>query len=160
MPKRKWKRKGGKTNGGYGSENDCNDDVQSADEYFSKSDGVDSDGEPKEKKITVYIRYTKYSVVKEATKVFMEYHLTRKEKSDWDILWSDGPVGDNYMKSMQYHQRINHIPGIFNIARKNMLARHLMRMENVFKDEYRFYPVSYILPSDFKRMYEDARNSE
>jgi hypothetical protein len=31
-------------------------------------------------------------VVKEAGKIFLEYHLTRKEKSDWDIAWFDGAV--------------------------------------------------------------------
>jgi len=37
-------------------------------------------------------KYTHYVVVKEAGKLFLEFHLTRKEKSDWDINWSDGPI--------------------------------------------------------------------
>jgi hypothetical protein len=49
-----------------------------ADEYFSKSGGYDSDGEAKAPKIICYCKYTHYTVVKEAGKVFLEMHLTKK----------------------------------------------------------------------------------
>lgn len=96
-------KKGGKTNGLYGSEQDDNDDVESLDEYFSRSEGQDSDGNEKAKKITMYVKYTKYVVVKEAGKVFMEFHLSRRSKSDWDIGWSDGPVGMTFLRDMHAH---------------------------------------------------------
>ncbi len=76
----------------YGDEQDEDDDLATADEYFSKSDGYDSDGETKVKKISCFCKNTHYSVVKEAGKVFLEWHLTKKKKSDWDVAWYDGPV--------------------------------------------------------------------
>ena len=86
----------------YGEEDD-DDEVATADEYFSKSEAVDSDGEQKAPKIAMYCKYTRYVVIKEAGKVFLEYHLTRREKSDWDIAWFDGPINIKFLKEMQYH---------------------------------------------------------
>ena len=67
-------------------------------------------------------------VVKEAGKLFLEYHLTKKDKNDWDIWWTDMPISVQFLKNMKIYQRVNHFPGIYNLARKNMLGRHLMRM--------------------------------
>ena len=91
--RKKNNRKGGnkKTNGMYGSEQDEDDEINQ-DEYFSNSDGYDSDGEPKAKKITMYVKYTKYSSVKEAGKHFADFHLSKRLSSDWDVAWSDTPV--------------------------------------------------------------------
>lgn len=154
------KVKGVRRNNGYGSENDYGDEAASDDGYFSNSNGYDSDGEPKQKRITVYIRQTRYGIIKEAFKDFMEYHLSRKEESDWDILWSDGPLNDNYLKGMLFHQRMNHFPGMYHLSRKNMLGRHLTRMKNVFKEEYDFFPTSYCLPHDYKTFIEDNRGHQ
>lgn len=71
---------------------------------------------------------SRYIVVKETGKLWCEFHLTKREKSDWDIAWFDGPINEHFVKNMQPHQRVNHYPGIYNLARKNMLGRHLMRM--------------------------------
>ena len=51
---------------------------------------------------------------------------------------------------MQPYQRTNHLPGIYNLAKKNMLGRHLMRLQSVFPDDYNFFPPTYNLPEDFK----------
>tara|TARA_B110000285_G_C15095172_1_gene601523 strand:+ start:151 stop:387 length:237 start_codon:yes stop_codon:yes gene_type:complete len=75
--------------------------VNTADEYFSKSEGVDEYGDARGGKISVYCKFTKYVVVKEVGKVHQEWHLTRKEKSDWDIAWFDGPPNiEKFLKSM------------------------------------------------------------
>ena len=100
-PKKKQKKKKQVQRDEYGDEDD--DEVATADEYFSKSEAVDSDGEQKAPKISLYCKYTRYVVIKEAGKVFLEYHLTRKEKSDWDIAWFDGPINIKFLKEMQYH---------------------------------------------------------
>ena len=159
--KKKVKIKGGnkKSNGLYGSEQDDEEDnIREADEFFSASDGVDSDGETKKKKITMYIKYTKYSCVKDAAYNFAEFHLTKKEKYDWDICWSDGPLNIQFLKEMKMWQRHNHFPGIYNLARKNMLGRHLMRMQKLLPDEYNFFPTTYMLPHDYKDFFEDSSN--
>ena len=80
----------------------------------------------------------------------MEFHLTRKLKSDWDIGWHDGPVNIQFLKNMLPNQRVNHFPGIYNLARKNMLGRHLMRMQKLLPKDFDFFPTSYMLPHDYK----------
>jgi len=51
----------------------------------------------------MFCRHTKYVAVKEAGKAFLEWHLTRKEKSDWDVAWWDGPIEVNFLKYMLPH---------------------------------------------------------
>ena len=48
------------------------------------------------------------------------------------------------------NQRVNHLPGIYNLARKNMLGRHLMRMKKLLPKDFDFFPASYMLPHDYK----------
>lgn len=143
----------------YGDEEE-DEEVATADEYFSKSEVVDSEGEQKAPKITLYCKYTKYVVIKEAGKVFLEYHLTRKEKADWDIAWFDGPVNVKFLKEMRPHQRVNHFPGIYNLARKNMLGRHLMRMQKLLPSDYNFFPYTYMLPHDYKDFVADTEGQK
>jgi len=99
---------------------------------------------------------THYEVVKEAGKGFLEFHLTKRDKSDWDISWSDGPLGINQLKEMNFNQRTNHLPGIYNLAKKNMLGRHLMKIKKLLPDDYNFFPQTYMLPHDYREFYEDG----
>ena len=48
------------------------------------------------------------------------------------------------------HQRTNHFPGMYNLARKNCLGRHLMRMQKWFPEEYDFFPQTFMCPTDYK----------
>lgn len=50
---------------------------------------------------------------------------------------------------MHFHQKINHYPGIYVIARKNLLGLNLMGMRNHFPDEYNFFPLTWMLPSQY-----------
>jgi tubulin polyglutamylase TTLL6/13 len=108
----------------------------------------------------LYCKHTRYVVIKEAGKVFLEYHLTRKEKSDWDIAWFDGPINIKVLKEMQYHQRVNQVPGMYNLARKNMLGRHLMRMGKILPNEYDFFPYTYMMPHDYKDFIQDTADQK
>ena len=58
------------------------------------------------------------------------------------------------------HQRVNHFPGIYNLARKNMLGRHLMKMQQLLPDEYNFFPTTYMLPHDYNHLIEDQRDQK
>ncbi len=82
---------------------DVTEDENTDEEYFSPSDAEDSDGNKKLPKIIMYCKYTHYEVVKEAGKCFMEFHLTKKHLSDWDIAWFDGPIGLNFLRDMNSH---------------------------------------------------------
>ena len=58
------------------------------------------------------------------------------------------------LAKMQPFQKINHFPGMYSLARKNHLGRHLMRMKKSFPDEYKFFPSTWLLPAE----YNDFRN--
>ena len=129
---------------------------KSDEEYFTVSDGQDSDGRPKPRRIRMYCLHTHYEIVKEVGKTFCDFHLTKKFKSDWDIAWFDGPIGVKILKEMNFNQRINHFPGIYNLARKNFLGRHLKKMKALLPNDYNFFPKTYMLPLEYKDFREDS----
>lgn len=88
----------------------------------------------------MYCRHTHYEVVKEAGKTYLNYHLSKKERGDWDIAWFDGWVSIKFIKEMKFNQRTNHLPGIYNLARKNMLGKHLNKMAKMLPEDYDFFP--------------------
>ena len=50
------------------------------------------------------------------------------EAQDWDVLWTDDGVTVDRLYKMKPYQRINHFPGMYALARKDHLARHLNKM--------------------------------
>ena len=79
------------------------------------------------------------------------------ETGDWDLYWCDtGGITPEMLSKMQSYQRINHFPGMYQLARKNNLCRNLMRMLKVFKDDFNMFPKTWILPAevnDFKNQF-------
>ena len=58
------------------------------------------------------------------------------------------------------HQKINHFPGMYSLARKNHLGRNLNKMQKQFQDDYDFYPRTWLLPSeygDFKNQFQKGK---
>jgi tubulin polyglutamylase TTLL6/13 len=144
----------------YDEYDEVTDEGDNDDEYFSATDGCDSDGNKKPIRINMYCKYTHYEIIKEVGKNVCEFHLTKKSRSDWDIAWFDGPSPAyliNLIKNMSVHQRTNHYPGINNLARKNMLGRHLMKMKKLLSNDYNFFPQTYMLPHDYKDFREDSQ---
>ena len=88
----------------------------------------------------MYAAHTQYEVVKEVGKSVFNFHLTKNEQREFDIAWFDGAISLKLLQKMWPHQRTNHFPGMYNLARKNCLGRHLMRMHKWFPDEYSFFP--------------------
>lgn len=53
---------------------------------------------------------------------------------------------NNYLLA---HQKVNHYPGMYALARKNFLGKNLMKMKKVHPDDYNFFPQTWMLPSDY-----------
>jgi tubulin polyglutamylase TTLL6/13 len=71
---------------------------------------------------------------------------------DWDIVWTDlAPSLDKFPKIRSY-QKINHFPGMFQIARKNYLARNLKKMKKQFPLDYKFFPKTWLLPYEMAEL--------
>ena len=79
------------------------DESDGRDEFFSASEANDSEGRPKPQRINMYCKHTHYDVVRESGKMHMEFHLSKREKSDWDIAWFDGPISIKLLKEMNFN---------------------------------------------------------
>jgi Tubulin-tyrosine ligase family len=92
------------------------------------------------KRLIMNVAQTKYYVVRYVGKKVYKMKLSRSEEEDWDVCWQDGAVQCEQLQRMKPYQRINHFPGMYALARKNHLARNLMRMQKIFPDDYKFFP--------------------
>ncbi|CDW87803.1 tubulin-tyrosine ligase family protein [Stylonychia lemnae] len=110
-----------------------------------KSQGRD----PKEQPLLINVSYTQYEVLKDVAED-LNFNLSYEEEEDWDIYWIDGPVAPAFLLKMQAYQRASHFPGMFALARKNLLAKNLQAMKKVFSQEFNFFPKTWLIPQDAK----------
>jgi len=89
-------------------------------------------------------------------------HYDEEEHKMWSLWWRVGRFRPSEVSSARWpSQRVNHIAGSWELARKDTLARHVRRMKGVFGSVYDIAPESYILPNDyvkFCKRYADARD--
>lgn len=88
---------------------------------------------------------TKYEVVTQSVKAL---GWSTTVGNDWDIMWRDGSVPLNLLSQMKLLQKVNHFPGMFEISRKNCLAKNLNNFREAFPEDYDFYPQTWVLPAD------------
>lgn len=72
-----------------------------------------------------------------------------KEAEDYDIYWTDNGVQPERIAKLKPYQKTNHFPGMFQLSRKNHLARNLIKMAKKFPKEYKFFPRTYLLPAEY-----------
>lgn len=65
------------------------------------------------------------------------------------VYWVDVPAIVERMQQLQPWQRINHFPGMSNVARKGRLAQNLDRLRRSFPQEFNFYPRTWVLPAEW-----------
>ncbi|XP_058528129.1 tubulin polyglutamylase TTLL11 isoform X2 [Ochotona princeps] len=70
-----------------------------------------------------------------------------------DIYWHGVSFHDNNIFSGQ----VNKFPGMTEMVRKVTLSRAVRVMQNLFPDEYNFYPRSWILPEEFQLFLAQVR---
>eukprot|EP00347_Sterkiella_histriomuscorum_P018900 403343740 len=114
-------------------------------------------------RITFNAFNTQYSIIKDiARKEFGWRVISQKDpwapNVDWDIQWTDlAPPLEKFPKIKPY-QKINHFPGMFNIARKNYLARNLKKMKKQFPADYKFFPKTWLLPYELMELKNVSQN--
>lgn len=104
---------------------------------------------------------TKYDVLPEVCAMFEEWREASCLESDPDLIWSDQAIPADRFTKMKTFQKVNHFVGMSAITRKNNLGRNLLRMKKVFPKDYRFFPDTWILPtdlSDFKAQFTAQKN--
>jgi tubulin polyglutamylase TTLL6/13 len=100
-------------------------------------------------KVVFNITDTRYEVVRHVARKMLNYKLTSEPEVEWDVFWTDNAVQPEFLARMQPFQKINHFPGMYSLARKNHLGRHLMRMKKAFPKNYKFFPQTYLLPAEY-----------
>ncbi|KAF0695471.1 Aste57867_13714 [Aphanomyces stellatus] len=107
----------------------------------------------KERKIKINMTLAKYDVIKKIARDRGWKQITdetdKAALATCNLHWIDVPDFLNTFKSMQPFQKVNHFPGMSNLARKSKLARNFQRMMKLFPNEYDFCPKTWILPFDF-----------
>lgn len=79
-----------------------------------------------------------------------------------NVYWIDVANIAERMSKLRPWQRINHFPGMSNIARKNRLAQNLEKMRREYPKEYSFYPRTWVLPlelADFRAQFDSTGRS-
>uniref|UniRef100_A0A3P9PPL9 Tubulin tyrosine ligase like 4 n=1 Tax=Poecilia reticulata TaxID=8081 RepID=A0A3P9PPL9_POERE len=82
-----------------------------------------------------------------------------KKSNNWLGCWGHHMKSPGF-KAIGEHQKLNHFPGTFQIGRKDRLWRNLSKMQHRFgKQEFNFFPKTFILPQDIKllrKAWEDS----
>lgn len=104
---------------------------------------------------------SKYDVLPQVCSSFDNWKESPSANYDYDLLWSDTAIGAERFMKLKLYQKMNHFVGMSSITRKNNLGRNLLRMRKQFPKEYKFFPDTWILPtdlSDFKSQFTGAKN--
>ena len=92
--------------------------------------------EPKPLRIVFNVFNTVYDVIKDVGKKDFNWKLSNRDpwntQIEWDVQWADVAPCLERWKEMKPFQKINHFPGMYQIARKNYLARNLNKMQKAF----------------------------
>lgn len=89
---------------------------------------------------------TRYHVLRKVAKE-MGFKIVRDNEL-WNICWTDAHIGVEICKEMKRFQKINHFPGMFEICRKDLLARNLNRMLRLFPLDYQIFPKTWCFPAE------------
>lgn len=95
----------------------------------------------------------KYDVVRQAARTrgwkLVEEDADSTTARRCHVYWVDVPAIMERMQQLHPWQRINHFPGMSNVARKGRLAQNLDRMRRSFPHEFGFYPRTWVLPAEW-----------
>lgn len=96
--------------------------------------------------VSICMHHSRYDVVAKVAAEFKWKKVTENET--WNIFWTDTILGAEFCRSMRRFQKMNHFPGMFEICRKDLLARNMNRMLKLFPNEYNIFPKTWHLPAD------------
>jgi len=83
-------------------------------------------------------------------------------KHTWNLLWTWSKPNIDFNRLLVW-QKVNHFPGVKNIARKDYLKRHLERCQNLNAKAaalYNFVPRTFLLPNEYLEMVDAFNKAE
>jgi tubulin polyglutamylase TTLL6/13 len=98
-----------------------------------------------------YCLDTQYDVIKEAAEE-LGWKLTEYDNEEFDVFWSDLPCGTEKLSHMRNYQKLNHFPSMYQICRKNLLAKNLKKMERRYPIDYKITPKTWLLPYEYNEL--------
>lgn len=106
----------------------------------------------RERKVRVDLTLCRYEVVRKIVRdrgwVIVSDESDPRAVAACNLHWVDVPEVQGKFTSLLPYQKLNHFPGMSNLARKSRLARNFDRLRKLFPDEYDFCPKTWILPFD------------
>nr|CDS34255.2 tubulin polyglutamylase ttll4 [Hymenolepis microstoma] len=91
------------------------------------------------------------------------FKLTNRTSTDW-IGYFGRHIPSALFRQLKEYQKLNHIPGSFELGRKDQLTRNINKIRNRFcGDVYNFYPATFLLPPEysmFKNAYRHSFNGK
>jgi tubulin polyglutamylase TTLL6/13 len=110
-------------------------------------------------KHTICINLTdcRYDVIRHVCQTMLKWNVITDDENNMncDIMWNDTACNQSLLGKLKAFQKLNHFPGIFTIARKNFLAANLKKMQKQFPDYYNFFPVTYCLPYEKNKVFQE-----
>jgi len=101
----------------------------------------------KRRKVVINLSNCRYPVLEEAA-AELNWTVTRDDKAEWDLFWTDTSVSEERVLRLKKSQRINHFVGMHTLARKTSMARLLRRVATHVPAAFEFMPQTWILPNE------------
>lgn len=111
----------------------------------------DNDSKPNHRRssdtISICTINSRYEVINAVARQ-LGWRCSREQETS-NVLWTDSIMGVDTCRFMKRFQKINHFPGMFEICRKDLLARNMNRMLKLFPNDYHIFPKTWHLPADY-----------
>jgi len=99
------------------------------------------------RRVVVSVVSCKYDVVAQAARG-LGWRCTTDEHEEFNLLWNDSYVPFDTIAQLNKYQKVNHFPGMSELAKKNLLAKNLNRIAKQMPGEFGFVPPTFILPGE------------
>jgi len=113
----------------------------------------------KRARIVVNLSNCKYPLVEEAVNN-VGWVVSRDEKTDWDLFWTDTSVSEERVMKLKKFQKINHFAGMNILARKVAMAKVLRRMGVKLPQHFAFMPQTWLLPTEASELKLHSKKQE
>lgn len=110
------------------------------------------------RKVVINLSNCRYPVIEEAA-LALSWVVTRDDKAEWDLYWTDTSVSEERVLKLKKAQRINHFAGMQTLARKTSMARLLRRVGSHLPSAFAFMPQTWVLPNEGSNLKKQIKSN-
>jgi len=111
----------------------------------------------KRRRVVINLSNCRYRVIHEAA-LKLNWVVTKDDKSDFDLYWTDTSVSEERVLKLKKAQRINHFAGMKTLACKTSMARLLRRVAGHLPSAFAFMPETWVLPNEGSGLKKQIKN--